>query len=49
VAKYYYTDSEEPKAVYHDNQSCSEGKKIESEHRVDSDVIPTGRELCEVC
>ena len=49
MAKYYYTTSEEPKSVYHDNQSCSEGEKIEAKNRVDTDTIPAGRDLCEVC
>jgi hypothetical protein len=49
VAKYYYTTSVEPKAVYHDNQSCEEGKKIEAKNRVDTDTIPAGRALCEEC
>ena len=49
MAKYYHTTSEEPKAVYHNNQNCDEGKKIEPQNRVDSDSIPSGRVLCEVC
>jgi hypothetical protein len=49
VAKYYYTTSEEPKPVYHSNQNCEEGKKIEAKNRVDTDTIPPGRTLCEVC
>jgi hypothetical protein len=49
MARYYYMTSEEPKADYHDNQNCDEGKKIEANNRVDTDTIPAGRELCEVC
>lgn len=49
MAKYYYTTSAEPKAVYHDNQQCSEGKKIETKDRVNTDATPPGRVLCEVC
>jgi hypothetical protein len=49
VAKYYYTKEIEPKPVYHDNQDCEEGEKIKPENRVDTDVIPVGRTLCEEC
>ena len=49
VAKYYYTTTPEDPAVYHTNQECSEGKKIEAKDRVDTDVLPTGRRKCEVC
>jgi hypothetical protein len=49
MAKYYYTVSEEIPAVYHNNQNCEEGKKIERQNRVDTDVIPPGRRLCEKC
>ena len=49
MARYYYTISVEPKAVYHDNQACEEGKKIEAKNRVDTDTIPWGRTLCEEC
>ncbi len=49
VAKYYYTISVEPKAVYHNNQDCEEGKKIEAKNRVDTDTIPSDRVLCEEC
>jgi hypothetical protein len=49
MAAYYYTKSVEPKAVYHNNQSCEEGKKIEAVNREDTDTIPAGRSLCEVC
>jgi hypothetical protein len=49
MAKYYYTTTPEDPAVYHDNQECSEGKKIKTADRVDTDTIPSGRRLCEVC
>jgi len=49
MAKYYYTTSVEPKPVYHNNQDCEEGKKIEPKNRIDTDTIPAGRDLCEVC
>jgi len=49
VAAYYYTKTEEDPAVYHDNQDCSEGKKILLENRVDTDAKPSGRDHCEVC
>jgi hypothetical protein len=47
MAKYYYTTTPEDPAVYHDNQECSEGKKIKTAD--DTDTIPSGRRLCEVC
>jgi hypothetical protein len=47
--KYYYTTTVEVPAVYHNNQSCEEGKKIEAKNRVDTDTIPSGRRLCEEC
>jgi hypothetical protein len=46
---YYYTRTEEAHPVYHDNQDCEEGKKIEAGNRVDTDVKPAGRDHCEVC
>jgi hypothetical protein len=49
MAAYYYTTTEETPAVYHNNQNCEEGKKIEAENRVDTDTIPAGRRLCAVC
>jgi hypothetical protein len=49
MAKYYYTTNDEDPAVYHDNQACSEGMKIEPENRVNTDILPTGRRHCEVC
>jgi len=33
MARYYYTKNPEPKAVNHDSQNCSEGKKIEAKDR----------------
>jgi len=46
----YHTNSDEygPKnrEVYHNNNECSEGKKIKKEHRVPGD---DGRPLCKVC
>lgn len=49
MAAYYYTSQDETPAVYHNNQSCSEGNKIKSENRVDTDVRPSDRQLCAVC
>jgi hypothetical protein len=49
MALYYYTTDVEDPAVYHNNQQCSEGKKIKSEHRVDTDTRPSDRRLCKVC
>jgi hypothetical protein len=49
MAAYYYTKSEEDHPVYHTNQNCDEGKKIESENRVDTDKSPAGRSLCKEC
>lgn len=48
MAAYYYTTSTEDPAVYHTNQQCSEGIKIEPQHRVNS-AKPVGRRLCEKC
>ena len=46
----YHTNSDEygPKnrEVYHNNNNCSEGKKINEEYREPGDV---GRPLCEKC
>lgn len=49
MAAYYYTTNEETPAVYHTDQDCSEGKKIEKVNRVDTDTRPAGRTKCEVC
>jgi hypothetical protein len=49
MAKYYYTTSDEIKPVYHTNQNCDEGKKIEAKNRVDTDFKPADRDLCEEC
>jgi hypothetical protein len=49
MAAYYYTKNEEDPAVYHTDQGCEEGKKIETKNRVDTDVKPAGRRKCEVC
>jgi hypothetical protein len=49
MAVYYYTTTEEAPPVYHDNQNCSEGKKILPANRVDTDTIPAGRQRYEVC
>ncbi len=49
MTKYYYTTSAEFPAVYHTNQKCSEGEKIEAKNRVNTDVKPSDRRLCEVC
>jgi hypothetical protein len=49
VAAYYYTTNDEDPAVYHDDQNCSEGMKIEADNRVDTNVKPVGRRHCELC
>lgn len=49
MAAYYYTTTTEVPAVYHNNQQCEEGKKIEAKNRVDTNTVPAGRRLCEVC
>ncbi len=49
MSKYYYTTNEETPAVYHDNQSCEEGMKIEAKNRIDTDYVPSGRRKCEIC
>jgi hypothetical protein len=43
----FHTSEEETPAVYHDNDECSEGKKIKQEHKVSGSG--TDRRLCEVC
>jgi len=43
----FHTSEEETPAVYHNNDECSEGKKIEPEHKVSGSG--TDRRLCEVC
>jgi hypothetical protein len=46
----FHTDSEEYKPkhreVYHDDDECSEGEKIEKKHRKDGEG---NRKRCEVC
>ena len=49
MSKYYYTTSTESPPVYHTNQKCSEGEKIEEKNRVNTDIKPTDRRPCEVC
>ena len=49
MALYYYTTTVEDPAVYHNNQECEEGLKIEAQNRVETNTIPTVRRLCEVC
>jgi hypothetical protein len=49
MASYYWTKTEEDPAVYHDNEDCSEGKKIEPKNREEGSSPPAGRRLCEVC
>ncbi|MGP8060274.1 MAG: hypothetical protein ACLP9C_11635 [Acidimicrobiales bacterium] len=49
MALYYYTKTPEDPAVYHNNQSCPEGLKIEKKDRVDTDTRPVNRRLCYVC
>jgi hypothetical protein len=49
MAAFYYTTNDEDPAVYHTDPNCSEGKKIESQNRVDTDTRPSGRQKCEVC
>lgn len=49
MAKYHTDSTEYPpshREVYHNNENCSEGKKIELKHRVDGDG---GKDLCKVC
>jgi hypothetical protein len=46
---YYWTSQPETPAVYHNNNSCPEGKKILPWHRVESSERPSGRRLCEKC
>jgi hypothetical protein len=48
MARYYDTTSAEDPAVFHNNKDCEEGG-IEARNRVDTDTIPAGRRLCEVC
>jgi hypothetical protein len=49
MSLYYYTTTPEDPAVYHNNQQCEEGKKIEAQNRVDTDIKPSNRRLCEEC
>jgi hypothetical protein len=49
MARYYYTTTPEDHPVYHDNQACDEGKKIEAANRADTDTVPANRDHCEVC
>lgn len=49
MATYYWTKNEEDPAVYHDNEECSEGRKIEAKNREESSTPPIGRRLCDVC
>jgi hypothetical protein len=46
---YYWTKNDEDPAVYHDNNDCSEGKKIEPKNREEGSTPPAGRRLCDVC
>lgn len=46
---YRWTKTEEDPAVYHDNEDCSEGKKIEPLNRDEGSSPPPGRRLCDVC
>jgi hypothetical protein len=49
MASYYWTTNDEDPAVYHDNQDCSEGKKIERKNRAEGSMPPSGRRMCDVC
>jgi len=49
MATYYYTAAEDGPAVYHNNQDCKDGSRIERETKIDTDIIPTHRTLCEFC
>jgi|GEM_PF-1188098 len=49
MALYYYRDPDEKPAVYHTNQQCDQGQKIEAKNRVDTDTVPPNRRPCEVC
>ncbi|HEY2371972.1 MAG TPA: hypothetical protein VGH82_05445 [Gaiellaceae bacterium] len=44
----YWTTNDEEPAVYHTDEDCSEGKKIEPKNREDG-APPAGRRKCEVC
>jgi hypothetical protein len=46
VAPFHTSEAETP-AVYHNNSSCSEGKKIKPQHKVSG--TGSGRRLCKVC
>jgi hypothetical protein len=49
MAAYYWTKTEETPAVYHDNEECPEGQKIEPKNREEGSSPPPGRRLCDVC
>ena len=42
TAKYYYTTTAETPSVYHTNEKCSGGEKIEAKNRVNTDIAPIG-------
>jgi hypothetical protein len=46
VAPFHTSEPETP-PVYHNNDDCSEGKKIKSWHKVTG--TGTGRRLCKIC
>lgn len=43
----FHTSEPETPAVYHNNDACSEGKKIKPQHKVSG--TGTGRRLCKIC
>ncbi len=50
MALYYYSDNPEYYTdVYHDNENCPEGSKIEANDRKEAGAVPAGRRLCESC
>jgi hypothetical protein len=44
----YWTKNDEDPAVYHTDEDCSEGKKIEAKNREDGSP-PAGHRKCEIC
>jgi hypothetical protein len=49
MAAYYYTTTDETPEVYHTDQGCSEGLKIEKDNREGTNTIPANRQPCSVC
>lgn len=44
-----HTAAEETHHACHDNETCTEGKKIATKHRVDTDCKPVDGHHCQVC